>query len=68
MQPDVQIKSHSKKAYHPCPLENTRVHSYIDRLLKSDSHAWKLEGGQTRKYEHASVFEILFETENPGVG
>ena len=58
---------HSQRLYYAFPLENTRVHPYSDRLLWSDPHAWKMEGGQTRKYEHASFFEILFETENPGV-
>lgn len=59
--------SHSQRLYYACPLENTRAHPYSDRLLWSDPHAWTMEGGQARKYEHASYLEILFEIENAGV-
>ena len=59
---------HSQILIYACPLENTRVQPYSDRLLWSDPHAWKMEGGQARKYElHASFLDIIFETENPGV-
>ena len=57
----------SQRLYVACPLERTRVHRFSDRLLKSDPHAWKMEGGQKRKHEHASFLENVFETENPGV-
>ena len=58
---------HSQRVYYVCPLENTRVHAYSDHFLKSDPHTWEVEDGQRRKHEHASLLEILFETENPGV-
>ena len=47
-QTDLQIKSTN--------IENARVDHYNVCLLKSDTHTWEMEGGQRRKYQHASFF------------
>ena len=72
--PDLSMKSKNisqrcliLRACTTCPLENARVHPYNDRLLQSYINVWEMEGGQRRKYEHASFLESLLETEDSGV-